>query len=1035
MAYSGARLSTITDGAGRVTTLGYTSYGNLDSVTTPDGKRMQLRYDTDNKLLTSITFFDGKITRYAYNSGNLLTSATDIDGSRMEYTYEFNGSDWMIRNRVTSAKEYSESGEIGNTVKMTYKIDNTTDFQYLSALGKSQNETYGFDRYGRAVSVVNADGSASAYGYTVNPQNIPQRNKISAQAATIRPVVNLLTNHSAELTESPPSWTLYRQGTSTGQMTIASDNAFLGNNSLKVTQTQSGTGMVSARQVKTDLVPGDTYTFSAYVKTELVTNGFANLFVQAIGENSAEFVDQGGINGTSSASSSLSDGWNRISLTFTVPVGTTQVALNAGLINATGTAWFDCLQLETGNVANLYNMLENSSLKYPIDGSSYIPINWTGSGLESGDGISNEEMHIKGNPTINKSLSQKIPINKPANTIAFVMSGKAHGNSIPTDAALGRYFALDLGLIFKDGTKQWTVVPFNPDSSGEQYTTGPVYTLEDNLDKIIDRVEFYIIYYKNANSAYFYDVQLNLDETGSTFAYDQNGQPITSRQNAFNNETYQYTNAKELLLAKQRNNDSYGYFYGDQNNQGNLHRLRSAQSKQTKIGMYYSYDGKGNVIDTKMGIINDSGEINTTVSANPYLQTTQGYSSNGNYRTSVSDQRGNITTYSINDAITGLINAVTDPKGYQTSYTYDPDNYFLTEVSALSSAGTVTVNYEYDEADLLDKITHNGFDYNFGYDGFGNTVNIKVGTKNLITHVYETGNGNLLYSLYGNNYKISYGYDPYNRVISVQKNNAPTYQYDYDARGNLARVTDTSESAPKITSFFYDMADRLARKTFGEDTEIRQRYDDMNRIISQYFRFASQTRLTSFTYDVDNREKEATLLSGAKMGFDYDTLNRISATKLIHQEGDPTLLTETKFLPMSTYRTTTLAKQYINSRWISDTNKVVLSQYDYTYDNNGNISTVKDAADNLTTYSYDQLNQLVRVDDQKAGNTVTYDYDVGGNITRVRYYLYSTGLPGNAFLNVSYSYDNDNWKDLLTSYDSQAITYDQSAIPSPTATA
>ena len=248
-----------------------------------------------------------------------------------------------------------------------------------------------------------------------------------------------------------------------------------------------------------------------------------------------------------------------------------------------------------------------------------------------------------------------------------------------------------------------------------------------------------------------------------------------------------YTNAKELLLAKQRNNDSYGYFYGDQNNQGNLHRLRSAQSEQTKIGMYYSYDGKGNVIDTKMGVINDSGEINTTVSANPYLQTIQGYSSNGNYRTSASDQRGNITTYSIN-AITGLIHSVTDPKGYQTSYTYDSDNYFLTEVSALSSAGTVTVSYEYDEADLLSKITHNGFDYYFGYDGFGNTVNIKVGTKNLITHVYETGNGNLLYSLYGNNYKISYGYDPYNRVISVQKNNAPTYQYDYDARGNLARV-------------------------------------------------------------------------------------------------------------------------------------------------------------------------------------------------------------------------------------------------------
>ena len=69
------------------------------------------------------------------------------------------------------------------------------------------------------------------------------------------------------------------------------------------------------------------------------------------------------------------------------------------------------------------------------------------------------------------------------------------------------------------------------------------------------------------------------------------------------------------------------------------------------------------------------------------------------------------------------------------------------------------------------------------------------------------------------------------------------------------------------------------------------------------------------------------------------------------------------------------------------------------------------------------------MDDQKAGNTITYDYDVGGNITRVRYYLYSTGQPRNAFLNVSYSYDDDNWKDLLTSYDGQFLTYDQIGNP------
>ncbi|WP_306569577.1 RHS repeat domain-containing protein [Faecalispora jeddahensis] len=1013
LSYSGARLSTIADGAGRVTTLGYTSYGNLDSVTTPDGKITQFYYE-NNLLLNRIKHFDSKNTYYEYTN-NLLTRAKDIDGNWIQYAYELNGSDWMLRNRVTSATEYSEIGGIGNTVSMTYGIDNTTKFEYKSALGKIQTETYSFDRYGRPVSIVNADSSAASYKYIEKAETNAQKNKIAAQAETSRPVVNLLKNHSAELTEQTPSWTLYRQGTSTGQMSIASGVASLGNNSLKVTQTQSGAGKVSAKQVITGLQSGQEYTFSAYVNTEGVSDGYANLFVQAVtgDPNPTEFIGRSGINGTTTT-------WPRISVTFTVPEGTTEISVHAGLINTTGTAWFDCLQLEIGNVANPYNLLENASLEYTPTGG-YIPTYWTGANLEPNDGIFNKEMHIKGNPTKNKNLGQKIAVNKLGKEIAFVMSGKAKGNSIPTDAAQGRYFALDLGLIFKDGTKQWEIVPFNPDSNGEQYTTGPAYALPENREKIIERVEFYIIYYQNANSAYFYDMQLNMDQTGSVFTYNPNGQVITSRQNAYDNEVYNYSNAKELVNAKERNSDIYEYYY-DENN---AHRLKSIRSGKTKIGMYYSYDGKGNVIDTKMGTISNSGVIDLTVPANPYLQSTQGYSSNGNYRISSSDQRGNVTVYDI-DAITGLIHSVTDPIGYQTSYTYNPDNYFLTGVSAQSSAGTVTVSYEYDGANLLNKITHNGFDYNFGYDGFGNTVLIKVGSQNLITHVYESGNGNLLYSVYGNSFRLDYGYDDYNRVISIKKNNAPAYRYDYDARGNLARVTDTTGTTPKITEFFYDLGDRLVQKTFGNDTEIRQGYDIMDRVISKYFRFANQTRLAAFSYNVDNRKEKTTLLSGGAMTFSYDTLNRLFVTDVNHVPGtDPTLRTQVDFVNLpGGNRTTTLTKNHFNYKRVGNAN-TILSSYAYTYDNNGNISTVTDAALNVTTYTYDQLNQLIRVDDQKAGVSTAYAYDTGGNLLAVTTYAYTTGALGTPVETISYSYDDDNWKDLLTNYDGQFLTYDQ----------
>ena len=129
----------------------------------------------------------------------------------------------------------------------------------------------------------------------------------------------------------------------------------------------------------------------------------------------------------------------------------------------------------------------------------------------------------------------------------------------------------------------------------------------------------------------------------------------------------------------------------------------------------------------------------------------------------------------------------------------------------------------------------------------------------MITHSYAAGNGNLLSSTYGNGFQLGYEYDKYDRVSSIKKNGADAYQYDYDARGNLARITDTTGGTSKPTEFFYDVGDRLVRKTFGNDTEIRQGYDNMDRSTGQYFRFAGQTRLTAFSYDLDSR-KEATSL-------------------------------------------------------------------------------------------------------------------------------------------------------------------------------
>ena len=104
--------------------------------------------------------------------------------------------------------------------------------------------------------------------------------------------------------------------------------------------------------------------------------------------------------------------------------------------------------------------------------------------------------------------------------------------------------------------------------------------------------------------------------------------------------------------------------------------------------------------------------------------------------------------------------------------------------------------------------------------------------------------------------------------------------------------------------------------------------------------------------------------------------------------------------------------------------------YSYTYDDNGNILSVRDDDGDVTTYTYDAQNQLTRENNQAGNFTHTWEYDTAGNILSRSEYDYTTGELGTATNTVTYGYDDSNWGDLLTSYDGDAITYD--AIGNPT---
>ena len=204
-------------------------------------------------------------------------------------------------------------------------------------------------------------------------------------------------------------------------------------------------------------------------------------------------------------------------------------------------------------------------------------------------------------------------------------------------------------------------------------------------------------------------------------------------------------------------------------------------------------------------------------------------------------------------------------------------------------------------------------------------------------------------------------------------------------------------------------------------------YDNKNRVSKFHEVTGSGTHKTEYQYDKDNRVK-ALRYDGSNnylVNYTFDKLNRITSRKITNSveyntvygyvQGDTTAY--------GTNATTPLVASITQG---SGANAFNLA---YTYDSRGNI-TSETRNGNITTYEYDALGQLVRVNDKNdttggsTGTTWIYAYDRGGNILSKTAYAYTTGTVGTAVRTYTYGYTDANWKDKLTSFDNSTITYD-----------
>ena len=323
--------------------------------------------------------------------------------------------------------------------------------------------------------------------------------------------------------------------------------------------------------------------------------------------------------------------------------------------------------------------------------------------------------------------------------------------------------------------------------------------------------------------------------------------------------------------------------------------------------------------------------------------------------------------------------------------------------------------------------------YSFEQDALGRQTAVKVGSQTLSQSAYQNDPtkpnfGTLTATTYGNGAKFRSRYDDFNRVTGVVygEETAPRYEYDYNAKGQVARVRDNLLN--RTTQSEYDLANRPVRvKTAEAGQHVytgQVAYDNVYGNLSEFTEKVGENRQefgTKFGYDDENRPTSLTYsASGKEIGQSTTTIDKLNRTTFSAVKlGSKTFTSEYHFAAggYGTGSVTNLVSSITQPG----------CNCGYGYDDNGNIASAT-LNGKWTGYTYDALGQLIQVNDHsdtrsgENGTTWKYTYDLGGNILKKERFAYNdTTTP---LETVTYTYGDANWRDKLTAVNGNAIRYD-----------
>ena len=594
---------------------------------TANKRSTSFAYDAAGHL-TNITYPDGKTSRFGYD-GDKLIWAEGADKRRIVYGYR---TDCGVERIAKIGEGYTDAAgtfHTGTEIEVTYPELGTTVFTEpgldgkLSSTADNHVYTWKFNRFGSPAEISDNAGHVSTFSHY---DDGARRHKLRQSSLTGKLVTNLLKNTGFDaMGEFEDGW-----GNASG-LTEASawgvervtDKGYFADTSIRVTKTQKNSFAAVIQEV---WLEAGTYTLSAYTFVKDVAAVSNN--AQAGAGLAVRFADQSMAYGleflTGNTDTDIDGGWKRVSQTFTVSSAQV-VTIYGGIFNTTGTAWFDCFQLETGDRMSDFNMVNNGRFaRNSTNGvNDWNHVNLVASDTTVTDSERGSCLRITGEPDKEKRVLQGIYA-KGGEGDVFRFGCFAKAEAIP-----GKTFRIAAAVIYADGTHKWENVDFDPYRSGWQYVSGVIST--DDEDSVTHKqytaVHLYIMYDNQMNPGYFTDVQFIKDDSWS-YTYDSKGNLNTAKKTRENN-AFQHNSKDQISRMAAMDGTAYDIYY-------NAQRMplyaKSAEGQRS----YFWYNKKGQ--PTTMSIEADKNSAAVTVGRVYYIRQQR----SGKY---IDTQQGD-TTYS-----------------------------------------------------------------------------------------------------------------------------------------------------------------------------------------------------------------------------------------------------------------------------------------------------------------------------------------------------------------------------------------------------